>query len=204
MKPRLPRLLAFSLWCLVAAPMAKGEPAHAADTPAPLGEQTPAATASPAQETKGKTPKDKNATPKPPKERKAKEIQFPVPLKEKVHGIRIPKIGVNGELLQQLASLSMERIDDEHVVMHEAKIDLFHPDGKEDFHVLLPESTLNLKTNIISSDHPVTVKTDDFELTGERMEFNTVNQTGELQGHVHMVIRNFKQLANVAPQPPAP
>ncbi len=83
-------------------------------------------------------------------------------------------------------------------------IHLNHPDGSEDFHVQLPDSIFNLKTNIITSDHPVTVRTADFELTGERMEFNTVDRTGELKGIVHMVIHNFKQVAGVVPTTPAP
>ncbi len=208
MKPRTPRLLALPLWCLSLALALGKEPARAADSPAPIAEQSPSASpagtspATPA--TKGKAPRDKNATPKPAKERKAKVIQFPVPRGDVVHGIKIPKLDVNGTVLQLLSSLTMENRDDEHVVMHEAKIDLYHPDGKEDFHVLLPESTLNLKTNIITSDRPVTVSTQDFELTGDRMQFNTVDRTGELQGHVHMVIRNLKQVAGAIPSTPAP
>ena len=101
-------------------------------------------------------------------------------------------------------STKITRLDNERVEMHGTEIDMNHPDGKEDFHVELPDSIFNLKTNIITSDHAVTVRTADFELTGERMQFNTVDRTGELQGHVHMVIHNFKQVAGVIPSTPAP
>ena len=120
------------------------------------------------------------------------------------HDFTMPQLGAAGEILSKLMSTKITRLDNEHVEMHGTQIDMNHPDGKSDFHVVLPDSIFNLKTNVISSDHAVTVRTDDFELTGERMEFNTVDRTGELQGHVHMVIHNFKQVAGVIPTTPAP
>ena len=211
MKLPAPRFLAVLLLCLCGTLRLPNGPALAQeDTPPPLGAQTPPPppevkpppTVAPPHGGKGKAPKD--ATPKPPKVRKAKEFSFPLPIGERGKNIKIPQLGQAGELLQQLMATNITRIDNEHVEMHEANIDLFHPDGKEDFHVLLPDSVLDLKTQIITSDHPVTVRTEDFELTGERMAFNTVDRTGELQGHVHMVIRNFKQVAGVVPATSAP
>ncbi len=202
MKPRAPELLALLLTCLSLA----GAGAQISDTPPPLGVATPtpslevATTLPPPAdgEPKGKGKKAKLA-----KIRQPKEIPFPLPVGTSGHGIKIPQMDVAGQLLQMVRSTKITRLDNEHVEMHETNIDLFHPDGKEDFHVVLPDSILNLKTQIITSDHPVTVRTEDFELTGERMQFNTVDRTGELQGHVHMVIRNFKQVAGVIPTAPA-
>ncbi len=136
--------------------------------------------------------------------RKAKEFSFPLPIGETAHGFNLPQLGATGQLLSQLIAVKVTHLDNEHVEMHDALIHLNHPDGSEDFHVQLPDSIFNLKTNIITSDHPVTVRTADFELTGERMEFNTVDRTGELKGIVHMVIHNFKQVAGVVPTTPAP
>ena len=77
-------------------------------------------------------------------------------------------------------------------------MDFNKPDGKEDFHVVMPASVLNLKTHIIASEDPVTVRTQDFELTGEKMEFNTVERSGQLMGNVRMVVHNLKQLAGTS------
>lgn len=203
MKPRVTRLLGVSLTCLAVALLLSENPARAADTPAPsLAAASASPGSTPKRGTKHNVPPD--ATPKPARVKGPKEIAFPLPIGDSGKDIKIPQLGVAGEILQQLLAVKMTHLDNEHVEMHEAKIDLFHPDGKEDFHVVLPDSILNLKTQIITSDHPVTVRTADFELTGERMEFNTVDRTGELQGHVHMVIRNFKQVAGVTPAVPAP
>ncbi len=34
-------------------------------------------------------------------------------------------------------------------------MDFNKPDGKQDFHIVMPTSILNLKTHIITSDNPV-------------------------------------------------
>ena len=207
MKPRTLELLALLTSCFWAF-LPPGAWAQVNDTPPPLGVATPSPTPeastqkpTPAQrDPKGKTPKEPKAT----RIRQPKEIPFPLPIGKFGHDVKIPQADITGQILQMLQSAKITRLDNERVEMHETNIDLFHPDGKEDFHVVLPDSILNLKTQIISSDHPVTVRTDDFELTGERMQFNTVDRTGELQGHVHMVIRNLKQVAGMTPTTPAP
>ena len=199
MKPRTPELLALLLTCLSTALWLPNTWAQVSDTPPPLGVATP--TATPTATIAKPSP---TKAPKAGKVRQPKEIPFPLPIGKFGHDIKIPQADITGQILQVLKSGKITRLDNERVEMHETNIDLFHPDGKEDFHVVLPDSILNLKTQIISSDHPVTVRTDDFELTGERMQFNTVDRTGELQGHVHMVIRNLKQVAGMTPATPAP
>ena len=204
MKPRLPELLALLLTCGVVAFWTPPRvAAQVSDTPPPLGVPTPAPTPEATATPPPPAPRGKGKNSKPPKVAKPKEFAFPLPTGESANTFKLPQMGMAGELLSQLMSAKITRLDNEHVEMHETKIDLYHPDGKEDFHVVLPDSIFNLKTQIIASDHPVTVRTDDFELTGERMQFNTVDRTGELQGHVHMVIHNFKQVAGVIPTAPS-
>ena len=41
----------------------------------------------------------------------------------------------------------------------------------------------------------MTISTKDFKLTGEKMEFNTLEREGRLIGSVRMVIHNLKELA---------
>ena len=204
MKPRAPKLLGIMLTCLSVGVLLKDGPARAADTPAPVS--GPSASPAPTDPAKrgDKSSTSPDRTPKPTRVKKPKELAFPLPINEKANGFKIPQYDRTGILLSLLDSLTITRKDNEHVEMQGTHIALNHPDGKEDFHVELPDAILDLKTNIITSDHPVTVRTADFELTGERMQFNTVERTGELQGHVHMVIHNFKQVAGVVPSTPAP
>ena len=123
-----------------------------------------------------------------------------MPIGETGKELNIPEYSVVGQLLSQIKTFTAKRLTNELIQMNEMKMDLYHPDGKEDFHIILPTSVFNLETHIITSDAPVTVQTQDFELTGDRMEFNTVDRTGQLLGHVHMSIHNLKQVAG--PQPP--
>lgn len=207
MKLRAPKLLALTLTCLLAALVLNGGSVRAAETPAPTAAQAagPAsADAAGGSKRGGKRNVPGDGSTKAARAKKPKDLSFPLPPGESANGFKLPQLGMAGELLSQMMAAKITRLDNEHVEMHETNIDLYHPDGKEDFHVVLPDSIFNLKTNVITSDHSVTVRTQDFELTGERMEFNTVDRTGELQGHVHMVIHNFKQVAGVIPTTPAP
>lgn len=144
---------------------------------------------------KGKPPKNPNDPTPTPKQRKAKEIPFPVPKGRSAFGAKIPSYDAMGKLLSMIDSAKMTHIDDEHVQMDGMKFDMNEADGKDEYHVEMPTCVLNLKTNILTSDQPVVIRTKDFELTGEKAVFNTVEQTGELQGHVHMIIHNLKQVA---------
>ena len=139
-----------------------------------------------------------------PRAKKLKEIPFPLMPGDDANKLKIPEMSTGGNLLSQLMAAKATRLDNEHVRMHEMNLDLYHPDGKEDFHIIMPTSVFNLHTRIITSDDPVTVRTQDFELTGEKMEFNTVDRTGKLIGKVRMLIHNLKQVAGQAEPSPKP
>lgn len=213
MKPRVFKQLVCVCLLLVGGPVF----AAVDDTPPPLGVSPsptvdtptpPTATASPGASVKpGKKPKpprDPNAPPRPPKVKKAKDIPFPLPIGNSALDAIFPENSVTGALLMKLMALKVTRISNELVQMEQSNLDFKQSDGKEDFHVELPKSILNLKTNMVNSDDPVTIRTQDFELTGEKMEFNTVDRTGKLIGRVHMVIHNLKQVAGPTQPTPAP
>ena len=139
-----------------------------------------------------------------PRAKVTEKNPFPLPVGEPANDLKIPDTDLTGQLLSQIIAAKATRIDDEHVQMKEMKMDLNHPDGKEDFHVIMPTSVFNLKTRIITSDETVTVRTQDFELTGQGMEFNTVDRTGRLIGKVRMLIHNLKQIAGQVQPTPKP
>lgn len=116
--------------------------------------------------------------------------------------VRLPDMDLTGKLLSLLQAEKATRLDEDRVRFEGMHLDFNKPDGKDDFHVVMPASVMNLKTHIISSDDPVTVRTQDFELTGEKMEFNTVEREGRLTGNVRMVIHNLKQLAGTTDASP--
>ena len=142
------------------------------------------------------------AKPSPPKvEPMSKEIPIPLPVGDTALGLKVPDVGVAGQLLSQLFAAKAKRIDDNHLELQGTKIDLNQADGKSDYHIEIPTSVFDLKTRIITSDQAVVIRTQDFELTGEKMRFDTVEKSGELIGKVRMVIHNLKQTAGIVPQP---
>lgn len=158
---------------------------------------SPKATLAPKPATSGKKPKGKDTGDPtlPPRVKKAKEIPFPVPIHHDAEYLKVPSYDQVGKLLSVLMATKAYRLDNENVQMDGMNFDLSPGDDKNEYKVEMPTSVLNLKTNVISSDHAVVIRTKDFELTGERVKFDTVERTGELLGHVHMVIHNLKQVA---------
>ncbi len=134
-------------------------------------------------------------SPTPAKVKDGGSIPLPMIPGRPAENIRIPDMDVTGKVLSLLMAAKATRLDDDHLKMEKLEMDFNKPDGKEDFHVVMPASVLNLKTHLITSEDPVTVKTQDFELTGEKMEFNTVEREGRLVGNVRMVIHNMKGLS---------
>ena len=80
-------------------------------------------------------------------------------------------------------------------MMEKLVIDLYKPDGRTDYRISLPTSVFNLKTRIIHSDDPVSITTPEFEMSGQKMEFDTAARTGKFSGWVVMKISNAKTLA---------
>ncbi len=169
------------------------------DSTPPLA--SPAATPKVKAHKQPKGPGD--ATP-PPKIRKPKEIPFPLPIGQTAHGMKVPSYDQVGRLLSQLEGAQATRLDDQHVKWDGMIFNTNGPDGKEEYRVEMPTCIFDLKTNIVTSDQPVVIRTKDFELTGDRMQFDTVERTGELQGHIHMRIHNLKQVALPGDSTPAP
>lgn len=171
--------------CFSTAPLQAG-PKNKNDEPKPKRTEAPAVPATP----------DPAAT--PVGAAASKDIPFPLPIGDTATIVKVPNVGSAGQILSQMLAMKAKRIDADHVEMQETKIDLNQADGKSDYHIDIPASIFDLKTRIISSEHPVVIRTQDFELTGEKMRFDTVERSGELMGNVHMIIHNLKQTAGVA------
>ncbi len=169
-------------------------------TPPQTGSAAPGDGATPAPASKGEARKKKDrdgATAKTPPAavKGGGSIQIPLPQGKPGLNVRVPDTDAAGKLLSLLMAQKATRLDDDRVKLEGMHMDFNQPDGKQDFHVAMPASILNLKTHFITSDDPVTISTQEFALTGEKMEFNTLEREGRLIGSVRMVIHNLKQLA---------
>ena len=172
MKPRTRRLLVgilASAWILTPLPRV----VWAGGTPAPDGK---------GNGKKKRNPDGSVASPTPTGTKSDGSIPLPLLVGKSANQLRIPDMDTTGKLLSQLLAQKATRLDDDRVKLEGMHMDFNQPDGKQDFHIVMPASILNLKTHFITSDDPVTVRTQEFELTGEKMEFNTLERGGQADG----------------------
>lgn len=132
-------------------------------------------------------------TPKPAKVPEG-EFDIPVPEGMPVKGIKIPHRDRDGKLIMVLEADVAKKLDASRIEMDELKIDAYDSEGKKIF-VQVAHSIFNLETRILSGDTRTLIKRDDFEITGDSVEFDTRTRNGTLRGNIKMTI----QSADIAP-----
>jgi len=151
------------------------------------------------QKKDGKT--EAKATPTPSDE---PEIDIPVPLGEKIKGIKIPHHGPDGKLMMLFDAETAMKTDDTHIALEVLKIDAYSEDGQK-IYIELPTAIFNLETRIMSGDNNVLVRRDDFEITGKQGEFNTKTRFAKIVGNVKMIIHDIGDSPETKPSPsPSP
>ncbi len=127
------------------------------------------------------------------------KISLPILKDHPAKGLKIPYYNDAGKLQMTFNIGTGSRIDDDHVQMDELFVETYDDDGSPGMMIQLPTSVLDVNTRILSTEKHVTIRRSDFELTGERMEFNTQTKQGKLAGNVRMLIYN---LDDETPAPP--
>jgi hypothetical protein len=140
------------------------------------------------------------------------QFNVPIPIKHDAQGVYLPMSDVHGKLQMEFSIENALRLDLGHLDMTNAFMQTYDDKGMPDANVFLTRSVLDLNTRIVTSDIPVTVHRSDFEITGQKMVFNTQTRAGHMTGHVRMVIYNLQEAApspsptaasNPSPQPSA-
>lgn len=161
-----------------------------------------------AQKAEGEKPQKSPETGEKKKEsrKKAEEggksIDVPVPKGHDAKGLKIPYFDDEGKLQMTFNIGVAKRIDDTHIEMSELQVETFDEDGLHEMAMDLPTSVLDLTTSVITAQQKVTIKREDFELTGNAMIFNTKTKQGGLGGKVRMLIYNLENEAPATPAPP--
>jgi len=115
------------------------------------------------------------------------EFDLPVPMGMPVNGIKIPQYDEDGKLLMLLEAGVAKKVDDQHIEMEDLKLQALDANGEKIF-VELPQAVFNLQTRILTGDKTARIYRDDFEITGDGIDFNTKTRFGTLRGNVRMVI----------------
>lgn len=115
------------------------------------------------------------------------EFDLPVPMGMPVNGIKIPQYDEDGKLLMLLEAGVAKKVDDQHIEMEDLKLQALDANGEKIF-VELPQALFNLQTRILTGDKTAKIYRDDFEITGDGIDFNTKTRFGTLRGNVRMLI----------------
>ena len=105
-------------------------------------------------------------------------------------GLVLPDFDLKGHLRGKLEAGITRRLDDEHVEFKGVKFTTFLPESETpDLQIIMSSSVFNLKTQVLNSSERATVKRSDFEITGDKMQFEMLTRKGTLEGNVKMVVR---------------
>jgi hypothetical protein len=117
------------------------------------------------------------------------KMDLPVPVGEPIKGIKIPQYDEQGKLTMNLVADSALKLDERQVEFKDLKIQFSDKEEKE-IVVEIPHSILNLETKILTADTKTIIHREDFEIIGEKAEFDTTARTGKFKGTVHASFRN--------------
>jgi hypothetical protein len=127
------------------------------------------------------------------KEEPKKEDTVPLPIGHEAKGLVLPDYDLRGILANRFFAGVAKRLDDNHLQMRDLKMTTYN-EQKPDLQIDMSDSVLDLKTRIISSQRRSTVRRSDFEIAGDRMEFDTMKKQGTMWGNVKMTITGQSEL----------
>lgn len=125
------------------------------------------------------------------KKKKREPMPFPLPVGHGGKGMRIPYLDGHAVKTMQFVVGTAKRTEEHLVVMSNLKIQMLAEDDAPEMTIDLPNASLDLVTRVIEGEKAVKLKRADFELAGDRLEFDTVEKKGTLKGHVRMLIYNL-------------
>ncbi len=139
-----------------------------------------------------KTPKPEVETKKPKTRPKPEEgvTNVPIVAGHDAKGLVLPDFDLQGRLRGKLEAGVTRRLDEEHIEFRGMKFTTFLPETETpDLQIVMSTSVFNLKTQVLNSSERTTVKRSDFEITGDKMQFEMLTRKGTLDGNVKMVVR---------------
>jgi hypothetical protein len=122
-----------------------------------------------------------------------KKVDVPVEKGHPSKGLVSPYYDSTGKHEMQFRIGEASRIDGNHIQMTDLGIETFDENGKHEMQIDLPTAILDTDSSVVTSQKHVTVRREDFELTGEAMIFNTRTKQGGLGGNVRMLIYNLDE-----------
>jgi hypothetical protein len=130
-------------------------------------------------------------------------FNIPIPIDHNAKGVDLPFFD-NGKLQMYFVIKKAFRVDLDHLDMTHAYMQTYDDKETPDVTIYMTRSLLDLNTRVITSEVPVIIRRSDFEITGQKMVFNTQTHVGRLSGHVQMIIYNRQSATGGATPTPSP
>jgi hypothetical protein len=121
------------------------------------------------------------------------DFQVPMPIGVPVKGLRIPQYDENGKQVMLFDAEVARKIDADNMAMENLKIEATSDEDKK-FYVELPKSIFNLPTRILTGTDGISIRRDDFQITGDAGEFQTKSRFAKVSGNIKMIIFNTQNL----------
>ena len=115
------------------------------------------------------------------------EFDLPVPVGMPVNGIKVPQYSEDGRRLMLFEAAVAKKVNEQRVEMESLKLEVLDGEERKIF-VELPQAVFNLETRVLTGENSAKIYREDFEITGDSIEFNTKTRFGTLRGNVRMVI----------------
>lgn len=103
-------------------------------------------------------------------------------------GLRFPVFDEAGALQMYFVIDVAKRIDMNHMEMSKVELQTFDNQKNQDMQIEMKNAILDLNTRVVTTEQPVRIVRADFELTGDRAYYDTVNGNGKVAGKVRMLI----------------
>jgi hypothetical protein len=142
--------------------------------------------------------KEKKAAAEDPAQKS--KMNVPLPVGHDAKKLTIPYRDGDGKLQMRFVMELGKRVDADHLAMSKLLIQTFDDTEAEEMSIDLPDSVLDLNTRVITTKSGVTIKRDDFVISGKTLEFNTETKQGRLGGGVQMKIFNLENETNPQPE----
>lgn len=141
-------------------------------------------------------------TPAPVEAAPAKEKGFdiPIPINHSAQGVRIPIYNPEGKLQMIFESEIAFRVDYEQLRLSHLKIATYDDNGASEMSIDMPLSIFDLKSRVLTSVDPVTIRRPDLEVVGGNMTFDTQTRQGKFTGPVRMLIYKTDDPAEPLPE----
>jgi hypothetical protein len=136
--------------------------------------------------------KSKKARPKPGEG----VTNIPIAAGHDAKGLVLPDFDLKGHLRGKLEAGVTRRLDDDRVEFKGVKYTTFTPEKETpDLEIIMSTSVFNLKTQVLTSSERTTIKRSDFEIAGDKVQFEMLTRKSTLAGNVKMVVHGKPRVA---------